>query len=93
MIPVPVPKRVKLVDEELVVSPGGFGLPISEHVHEAGQGCEGVWGAIAVVTGPPTLMLANDAVPVFFDDPESTARPPKTVAGMFTSTVDPGIRV
>ena len=41
-MPVPVPSRVKLVDDEAVVSPGGFGLPTSVHVHELGQGSAGV---------------------------------------------------
>ena len=92
-MPVPVPYRVKLVGDVLVVSPGGLGLPTSVQVHEAGQGWAGACGTREVVTGPPMPRLVNEAVPVLLVAPESTASPWRVVAGMSRSTVEPGMRV
>ncbi len=90
-MPVPVPLRVKAPGPLEVVSPGGFGLPMSVQVQLAGHGSAGACGVIVVVMALPTEMLLNDAVPVLVAEPESTAIPCRVVAGMSMSTVVPGI--
>ena len=46
-----------------------------------------------VVTGAPTEIVLNAAVPYLLDDPEATAIPCKVVVGRSTLAVLPGIRV
>ncbi len=91
LMPVPVPSRVKAPGPLDVVSPGGFGLPMSVQVQLPGQGSAGGCGVMVVVMGLPTAMLLNEAVPVLVDEPESTAIPCSVVAGMSRSAVVPGI--
>src|SRR5436853_7516384 len=91
-LPTPLPRPVSVsVPLLIVVSPTGFGVPRSVHVHGDGQACAGATGAIVFVIAPTERPL-KPAEPVAAD-PESATMPCNVAVGRSIETVDPGMSV